>query len=249
MGIDMYEHRFREEIQKLPPFVLNEAIDQRVWKARLPAWRPLFSSLLEYGHSTGYRLFSFDDFLRYVEGAWTVAHRERESFIPWFRDDLREPMIRRIGIWYLSGLTEQQVYLALAEALEDNSTRNGLVFYDTRHDIKHKCDALVICRNQIFRLNVYWGEPRSRILTERLRNAVEQERKTNAGMSSHWLNQQTAEIQTIDFYARSARDLIDVNGVRLFSRPALNGLLAQIYDLAGVPTGFMFDEPLFQRAG
>ncbi len=249
MGIDMYEHRFREEIGKLPPFILNPAVDHRVWKAKLPAWRPLFSSLLHFGHSTGYRLFSQDDFARYVERAWTVVHKERDTYLPWFQGDLREPMLRRIGVWYLSGMTEQQVYLALAEALEDNSERNGLVFYDTRHDIKHKCDTLIICRNRIFRVNVYWGDPASRTLTENLRQAVEEERKTKAGVSSHWHNRQTAEIQTLDFYARSNRDLVDVNGVRLFSRSALNSLLERIYDLADVPTGFMFDEPVFQRAG
>lgn len=247
MGIDMFEHRFREEIEKLPPFTLSPAHDRRVWDAKLPAWRPLFSALLHLGHSTGYRLASFDQFYRYVETSWTRSYVGPDQYDQWFTGEFREPMKRRIGIWYLSGMAEQQVYLALAEALEDRGAKNGLVFYDTRHDIKHKYDAFIVCCGRTFAINIYWGEPKSRRLTEQLRHRVELDRKANTGESSHWFNRQAAESMKIAFYARAPSDLIEVNGIPLFSRSALNGLLTQIYDECEIVDGYLFPLARNQR--
>ncbi len=125
MALDMYESRFREEICKNPRFEIPTANDDAVWRAGVPAWRALFTSILCYGHSTGYRVPDFESFYQYVEKAWTVKHPKREEFRRYFVPPLREAMRRRIAIWYNAGLAEHHVYLALVEALEDADPRIG----------------------------------------------------------------------------------------------------------------------------
>ena len=67
MSVDMFERRFRIELEKLPLFVPDDNRDGAVWKVDFPAWRALFSSLCLYGHSTGYRLPSFEEFFPGLE--------------------------------------------------------------------------------------------------------------------------------------------------------------------------------------
>lgn len=59
MTVDMHEWRFRQELARVEPFAETGARDQRVWKQGFPAWRAIFTEMLLWGHSTGYRLFSF----------------------------------------------------------------------------------------------------------------------------------------------------------------------------------------------
>lgn len=240
MAVDMYESRFRAEIMRNPPFVMPDAHDQAVWDKGFPAWRALFSSLLGYGHSTGYRLPDFDSFYRYVEKAWTRQHPDRDEFRPYFEGPLRDAMRRRIAIWYSAGMAETQVYLALVQAFEDANPKAGMVFYDDRIDWKMKCDALVVCNSLLYRVHVYWGSGEGRSLLEARRERVEQIRKTNTGMSSHWCNSQIAQVVDIPIYPRAESDIVTVNGLPLFSHAAINRVLTTIYEQSGVYNGFIY---------
>jgi hypothetical protein len=84
MSVDLFEKRFREELGKVEAFHREAASDPKVWKADFPAWRALFSSLCLYGHSTGYRLFSFEVFWNLCRKAYTVQHPKKERFVPYF---------------------------------------------------------------------------------------------------------------------------------------------------------------------
>lgn len=101
----MYERRFRNELGKLALFVPNDIRDPVVWEADFPAWRALFSSLCLYGHSTGYRLPSFDEFFRYCEKAYIQSHPQKQRFIPYFQR-YRSGMEQRISAWYESRMAE-----------------------------------------------------------------------------------------------------------------------------------------------
>ena len=239
MAVDMYEHRFREEISRNPAFVMPAIRDPAVWQVGFPAWRALFSSQLYYGHSTGYRVPDFESFYHYVERAWTRKHPQRERFKPYFEGPLREAMRQRVAVWYSSGMAEHQVYLGLVQAFEDANPKAGLVFYDGRLDWKMKCDALVICSGLLFRVHVFWGDERDRPLIEAERDAVEQERKKNTSMSSHWCNAQIANIVDVKISPESTDDVVTVNGLRLFSHAALNRVLLRIYEQAGIYNGFL----------
>ena len=119
MSVDMYEHRFREELNKLDPFVPNDQRDQRVWRADFPAWRALFTSCCLWGHSTGYRLFSFDDFFRTVRRAYCELNPRADQFKRFFQGDLLPGMKQRVSAWYESGMAETYLYVCLVEAIED----------------------------------------------------------------------------------------------------------------------------------
>jgi hypothetical protein len=104
----MYEHRVRKELNKLPPFEHDNKRDPRVWKEGFPAWHALFSSLCLYGHSTGYRLPSFDNFFLYCKKAYThTENPKKEQFKPYFEGELLPGMRQRVSVWYESGMAER----------------------------------------------------------------------------------------------------------------------------------------------
>ncbi len=110
MSVDMFERRFRQEVQKLPLFAPNDQRDPRVWPkkgskdAEFPAWHALFSAMCLFGHSTGYRLFSYEQFFRYCMHAYVESHPEHERFERYFEGDLLAGMRQRISVWYESGM-------------------------------------------------------------------------------------------------------------------------------------------------
>lgn len=232
----MYERRFRLELEKLPHFEPNDKRDPRVWKADFPAWRALFSSMCLFGHSTGYRLPSFEDFHRYCEHAYAKRHPEKERFAPFFKGDLRPGVTQRISTWYESGMAEAYLYACLVEAIEDK-TKAGLVLYDPRADWKLKADAIVLARSRAFRISAYYGERSQRSTIEARRDAIEHERKKNTPDSAHWGN---AELEAMPALAivRTDADQQIVNGVRLFSISSINQLLQSIYCAAEVEGWF-----------
>src|SRR5690348_5817117 len=77
MTADMHEIKFVWTLEGLPPFQQSGPVDEDVRAIPFPAWRALFSSLILLGHSTGYRLPSFDAFFAYCEKAYTHSEQNR----------------------------------------------------------------------------------------------------------------------------------------------------------------------------
>jgi hypothetical protein len=227
MSVDMYERRFRIELKEHPAFVPNDERDEVVWDTKFPAWRSLFSSLCLYGHSTGYRLPSYDDFFRYCETAYTKRNPSKEEYSLLFKDHY-SGIRQRISAWYESGMAETHLYVCLIDAIEDRDKR-GIVLYDPRADWKLKADLVVIISGTPIRVSAFVGDASGRSAIEARRDTVERERKKNTMESAHWDNAELAAMKTLQI-SRTATDLQIVNGVRLFSRRAINELLSQIYD-------------------
>ena len=196
------------------------------------AGRALFSSLCLYGHSTGYRLFSYEQFFRYCRRAYVESHPQNSRFAPYFKDGLLAGMRQRIGVWYESGMAEAYLYACLAEAIEDKS-KVGVVLYDPRADWKLKADMIVIANDRSMRVSAYVGGHGDRPSIEARREEIELLRKQNTLESAHWQN---AELEVMPLFeiARTDADMQVVNGVRLFSIRAVNDLLARLYQHAGV---------------
>lgn len=243
MSVDMFERRFRQEVQKLPPFAPKDQRDPRVWPregskdAEFPAWHALFSAMCLFGHSTGYRLFSYEQFFRYCMHAYVEKHPEHERFERYFEGDLLTGMRQRIAVWYESGMAETYLYACLAEAIEDKA-KVGVVLYDPRADWKLKADLIVIVNKQPMRVSAYVGEQGDRPSIEARRDVIERMRKQNTLQSAHWHN---AELQAMPLFeiARTESDMQTVNGIRLYSIFGINGLLERLYAQAGV-NGWLF---------
>lgn len=236
MSVDLFEVRFREELEKLPLFEPNDERDPRVWKQKFPAWHALFSSMCLFGHSTGYRLPSFEDFFRYCEHAYTKRNPKRDSYLPFFEGDLLIGMRQRVSAWYESGMAETYLYACLVEAIEDKS-KTGVVLYDPRVDWKLKADLIVIANKVPLRVSAFVGDKSDRPRVEAHRDVVERERKRNTMESAHWKNAEIAAMQLVEI-SRTDSDQQVVNGVRLFSLASINSLLTSIYQAAGVQDWF-----------
>ncbi|NBJ10925.1 hypothetical protein [Microvirga arsenatis] len=237
MSVDMYEERFREELEKLPRFVPDDSRVSLVWNHKIPAWRALFTSLCLYGHSMGYRLPSFEDFFRYCESAYTKRHPNSNYYSRFFEDPLLAGMRQRISAWYESGMAEAYLYACLVEAVEDKS-KAGLVLYDPRADWKLKADMIVIINHRPLRVSAFFSERSERPNIEARRDKVERIRKINTTESSHWNNRELSAMQPFEI-ARADTDLQVVNGVRLFSLAAINSLFESLYKEARID-GWLF---------
>lgn len=231
MSVDMFESRFRKELMKLPEFTPNDVRDRRVWRMGFPAWRALFSAMCLFGHSTGYRLPSFEDFFRYCHQAYTVRHPQKEKYAPLFEGELLAGMRQRACAWYESGMAEAYLYACLAEAIEDKA-KSGLVLYDPRADWKLKADMIVIAQRKPIRVSAFFGELSDRQEVESRRDDVERDRKKNTMESAHWNNVELAAMPIFQI-ARTEDELQVVNGVRLFALPAVNRLLQEICRATG----------------
>jgi len=238
MTVDLFEARFRQELNKVATFSPNDKRDPRVWpksgsdEGKFPAWRALFSSMCFFGHSTGYRLFSFDEFYRYCKHAYTERNPKRELFRRYFSGELEAGMRQRVGVWYESGMVETYLYACLIEAIEDKA-KIGVVIYDSRVDWKLKTDMVAIINKHPMRISAYVGEQRARPSIERHRDNLERRSKRNTSESAHWHN---AELESLPLFeiARTGDDMQVINGVRVFSLNAINELLGKLYAHAGV---------------
>ena len=240
MSIDMFERRFRQELGKLPPFEPNDERDPRVWKEGFSAWRALFSSLCLYGHSTGYRLPSFDEFFRYCKRAYTNDRNpEKTRYAKYFEDDLLPGMRQRASVWYESGMAEMHLYACLVEAIEDKS-KCGVVLYDPRADWKLKADVIVIVNQQALRVSAFVGDTSERPAVEARRDVVERRRKRNTSESAHWGNAELEAMPTFEIAKMTDADIQTVNGVRLFSLSAVNRLLDKIHAATGARGDYRF---------
>jgi hypothetical protein len=241
MSVDMYARRFLQELRKLPPFEPNERRDPRVWprpnakEAGFAAWRALFSASILYGHSSGYRLPSFEQFFKYCERTFTIKHPDREELRKYFEGDLAPGMRQRIGVWYESGMAETFLYACLVEAIEDLS-KVGVVLYDPRVDWKLKTDVVVLINGVAMRISAYVGDHGARADIEERRERIERFRKQNTPESAHWDNAQLGKMALFEI-ERTHDDMRIVNGLRLFSIDAVNTLLQQLYAHAGVANG------------
>lgn len=238
MSVDMFEKRFRKELEKLPPFEPNDERTRQVWDAKFPAWHALFSSMCLFGHSTGYRLPSYEEFFRYCKLAYTDRHPERSSYAPFFEGELLYGMRQRVSAWYESGMAETYLYACLVEAIEDKS-KAGIVLYDPRADWKLKADVIVIVSGKPLRVSAFFGEQADRPSIEARRDVIERERKKNTMASSHWNNAELAAMPVFEI-ARTEADLQLVNGLRLFSLQSVNRLLNLIYQEAEIKSGYLF---------
>lgn len=245
MSIDMYQARFIKELSKVDIFVPNDVRDPRVWpdansqKGDFPAWRALFSAMCLFGHSTGYRLFSYERFFRYCERAYTERHPHKERFARYFIGDLRPGIRQRIAVWYESGMAETYLYACLVEAIEDRANI-GVVLYDPRVDWKLKADLVVVINKVAMRVSAFVGEAADRPGIEGRRDEIERIRKKNTSDSAHWKNVELKNMPIFEI-ARTGEDFQDVNGVRLFSITSVNRLLTQLYCEAKV-TGWTFPQ-------
>lgn len=240
MSVDMFERRFREELNKLPPLPIFSQRDPNVWREGFPAWRALFSSLCLWGHSTGYRLPSFDDFFQYCRKAYThEQHPHREKYKPYFEGVLLPGMRQRVGVWYQSGMAETHLYACLVEAIEDKS-KCGLVLYDPRADWKLKADVVVLIHGKALRVSAFEGDEAGRSSLEAHRDMVEHERKKNTSESAHWGNAELGRMKTYTIARSTAADTSVANGVPLFSLSLVNRLLAEIYAEANEKNGYLF---------
>lgn len=243
----MFERRFVAELNKLPRFVPNDVRDNRVWNVGFPAWHALFSSMCLYGHSTGYRLPSFEQFYDYCKKAYTKSHSKRKGeFAKYFQGDLEAGMRQRIAAWYEAGMAETYLHVCLVEAIEDKD-KTGVVLYDTRADWKLKADAIVMMNGKSIRVSAFFGEIEGRKAIEDRREQIEMIRKKNTMQSSHWGNKALAVMPTFEI-ARTEQNTQVINGLRFFDKASINNLLDEIYREAGLSGGFRFPVPNNVRA-
>jgi hypothetical protein len=244
MAVDMHEYKFLLELERLPRFEPSAGVDSGVRAVDFPAWRALLSAALLYCHSTGYRLPSFEYFSLLARRAYTDPHHHGR-FDEWFRSPKAARMEQRLRFWYESGLAEVYLYVCLVDVFED-ILREGLVLYDSRLDWKHKCDLALLVGGRPFLVNAYWGSSAEREEVENRRDAVERERKARTSASSHWGNRERDRWRALSI-SRSVEDSQEVNGVRLFSVGAVNGLLNAIYQVAQPAHTFLMPESREER--
>lgn len=239
MAVDMWESRFRQELWKVDRFAPDGTRDLRVWPAPdseegvFPAWRALFTSGLLQWHSAGYQLFSYEQFFNFVRHTLTRYHKEPERFARYFEDPLLSGMRHRVAVWYESGMAETYLYSCLVEAIEDRA-KIGVVSYDARVDWKLKADALVHVAGKTLCISAFAGRSAQRPGIESRRAVIERERKTNTSESAHWGNLGLRGMKHLSISVTETESQL-VNGCRLFSKRAVNGLLHEIYEHAEVP--------------
>jgi hypothetical protein len=240
MPVDMYERRFRQELEKLPPFSNPYPRDVRVWAQDFPAWRAIFTGICLYEHSCGYRLPSQQRYFEACRNAWCKQHPDAARFQPFFKGNLLPGMRQRVGVWYESGMAETHLYACLVEAIEDK-LKEGVVLYDARADWKLKADLVVSLLGQQIRVNAYFGDRQGRPAIEARREKLERIRKINTAESAHWGNKELPRMLQIEV-ARTDADALIINGVRLFPPATVNALLREIYEHVGLHQGYFFPE-------
>lgn len=242
VAVDMFERRFVSELNKLPRFAPGGKRDNRVWRVGFPAWHALWSSLCLYGHSTGYRLPSFENFYQYCKKAYTHGKYKQEGqFAKYFTGDFEAGMRQRVSVWYEAGMAEMYLYVCLVEAVEDKD-KVGVVMYDTRADWKLKADAIVLINGKSIRVSAFFGEADKRGEVEKRREQVELVRKKNTMQSAHWGNKALNAMPVYEI-ARTEKNTQYVNGLRFFDKASINTLINQIYAEAGLESAYQFPCP------
>lgn len=230
----MNVYRFRQELQKLPSFAPRGEFDAVVNRAGVPAWRAAFTSVALMRHVAGYRLPDLDLFIRCYTRNFKEFERFRETkpekyeLVMTAGGQPTPGFLRRLSIWYETGITEMYVYVVLVQVIEDELKR-GLVVYDARVDWKEKCDALILSGGRAFRIDTHFDPGQTRDVIVKRREEAEYLAKANTSVSAHWGNAELNALQQFSV-VRSAADHEEFNGFRLFSRASLDGLLTQVYD-------------------
>ncbi|MDP9479665.1 MAG: hypothetical protein M3R38_29055, partial [Actinomycetota bacterium] len=175
MLVDMHEFKFVSELEKLDRFAPGGDLDAEVRRVDFPAWRALFTSLVLWCHSTGYRLPSYDQFFAHCRKAYTHP-RHKGRFDRWFEPPRESRTVNRVKLWYESGMAETHLYACLVDAFEDQ-LKEGVVLYDARADWKLKWDVAVLTRGARVRVDAFWGEADDREAVGARRDVVERERR------------------------------------------------------------------------
>ena len=238
MSVDMYQHRFFQELLKNKEFRIEGWRSEDVWRAKFPAWRAVFSAACLFGHGSGYKIPSYKEFFDYCRVAFTKRHPHKERYKKYFEGPLLEGMKERTSVWYESGIAETHLYVCLIEAIEDKG-KCGLVLYDPRADWKLKADLFVVLKGSTYSVSSYFGEKDGRSGIEKARDVVERDRKRNTSESSHWDNTELDEMKKFEI-SRTEQDQQIVNGLRLFSTQSVNRLLNELYHEAGIEGGPTF---------
>ncbi len=241
--IDLFPCRMMTEIRKLPHF--DQPTEELADSKDLPAYRPVFSALLLYNFTSNYKLFPCSVFAKQLKKAYE-GHKRSAELLPRFDKPGFKALIKA---WYQSFMMETFIYLCLAEAIEDK-TKEGLVFYDTRHDFKMKYDAAVLMRGRMLTINAFRGPAANRLSTEKRRDAIERKAKINTSESAHWDNLERQRVGRIP-YAVADEECMDVNGIMLPSSKSIDGLLRDIYNAAGLndETRFYYLDDKFKLFG
>jgi len=250
LAVDMHEWKFISRLRdtRLAFTHTDIAVSPEVRMIEFPAWRALFTSLLLWGHSTGYRLPTFDEFYRRCREGYTQATaRSDDSHVrrinnlrPWFDGDEErriegqyEPQVKeRFRGFYESGMAETYLYVCLVDAFED-ALNEGVVFYDTRHDWKLKGDVTAVVREKVFLVSLFRGAIEDRAAVEAFRDRVERIRKANTMNSAHWNNQELRRWTKLQLGITDANCQI-VNGVQLPAHDEIHAVIDAICDTVGI---------------
>ena len=241
MTVDMHERKFMRRLRGLPAFQRTGiSINEEVWRIKLPAWRALFTSLLLYDHSTGYRLPTFDQFYRNCLAAYTRKPsdadenhiRRVDELSKWFDGKYQPQVEERLRVFYESGMAETYLYVCLVDAFED-ALNEGVVFYDARHDWKLKGDMTAVVRGEIFLVSQFMGSIEGRPAVEARRDIIEHERKQNTMNSAHWKNQELKRWTKLEVSVIE-EDCQLVNGLHLPSYDAIHKLIDHICKETGI---------------
>lgn len=250
MSLDMHEWKFLSRLSdpRLAFAHSDIVVSRDVRLIEFPAWRALFTSLLLWGHSTGYRLPTFDEFYRRCRDAYTqesarsdASHARRiASLRPWFDGDEEhgdngryEPHVKeRFRGFYESGMAETYLYVCLVDAFED-ALNEGVVFYDTRHDWKLKGDVTVVVHEKVFLVSLFRGAVEDRSAVEAFRDRMERIRKVNTMSSAHWKNQELKRWTKVQIGVTDD-NCQRVNGLQLPAREEIHAVIDVMCDAVGI---------------
>lgn len=98
----------------------------------------------------------------------------------------------------------------------------------------HTADAAVIPNDKIMKISAFHGALGDRSRIEARWDEVEHVRKRNTSESSHWNNVQVKKLKELQI-SRNDVSFREVNGVRLLTIEAVNALLLDSFESAGVP--------------
>ena len=237
--IDMFPIRFLQEVNRLPEFVTQGRKIASVMKHGIPAWKAPFIEAVAASHSS-YTLPSFEMFKdatikSLIENNRNDASHYKDTFAEHhfpklFDKDTCEPnagFLYRLSELYEGGIAELYCYCMLVMAFED-CMGNGIVLNDMRVDWKLKLDALVMCNGKTAGIDMHYDSGVARSNIEGTRRVREMASKRHIPVRD-WDNDTVTSIPKF-VITRSASDNFLVNGFRLYSNEAIDGLLTELYD-------------------
>jgi len=237
MPADMFYRRFMEEIRALSLPTDRDFTAKPDWDINLPSFKSVFDAVVNFQHTAGYRLPSFEQFKRSYFKAITYTESRAKEY---GHLEERESVVHRLWRVYGNFMLELQVYCYLKEFFEDQN-KFGIVITDVIDDIKNKVDMRVIVNsiggdNKLFNVNIYSGYNKSeRDEEEERRREVEDTVTKTHGMAAISNGRDNAVdniIPRIDI-AMTRDNSQYVNGLRLFRYNFLTETAKEISRIAG----------------